>query len=174
MAHSKHQSVRARYGNCCGYCGISETDAGGELTVDHYEPISAGGDDSDENLVYACVRCNQYKGAFAPSEAQQAQGLRLLHPLRDNIAEHLRENEATGRLEGLTPLGAFHIASLALNREALVAHRLRRRVNLLQEARYARLLSENASLRERLTRYKIQSQSAGRRRRRGPPRKRRG
>jgi hypothetical protein len=31
---------------------VSETDAGGELTVDHYDPVSAGGDDSPENLIY--------------------------------------------------------------------------------------------------------------------------
>ena len=107
MAHPKHQTVRVRYGLCCGYCGLSETDAGGELTVDHYDPVSAGGDDSDENLVYACFRCNLHKGAFTPSEAQQAQGLRLLHPLRDNLTEHIQENRETGRLEGLTAVGVL-------------------------------------------------------------------
>jgi hypothetical protein len=35
MAHPKLQMVRARYAFCCGYCGVSEADVGGELTVDH-------------------------------------------------------------------------------------------------------------------------------------------
>ena len=166
MAHTKHQTVRARYDFCCGYCGISETDAGGELTVDHFHPMSAGGGDSDDNLVYACIRCNLYKGALTSVEGTQAQVLRLLHPLRDNINEHLHEDEATGRLESLSPLGAFHINALQLNRDALVAHRLRHRVNLLQEARYAHILAENTSLRARLTRYKILSQSSEQQRRR--------
>ncbi len=55
MAHPKHHAVRQRYGGCCGYCGLSETDTGGELTVDHFRPLSAGGDDGDGNLVYACL-----------------------------------------------------------------------------------------------------------------------
>ena len=38
----------------CGYCGVSETSSGGELTIDHYRPVSQNGDDSDDNLVYAC------------------------------------------------------------------------------------------------------------------------
>ena len=66
MAHPRLPTVRERYAFCCGYCGVSEADVGGELTVDHFCPVSAGGDDSDENLVYACVRCNQYKGALRP------------------------------------------------------------------------------------------------------------
>lgn len=138
MAHFKHQSVRVLYAYCCGYCGLSETDAGGELTVDHHEPVSAGGDDSDDNLVYACFRCNLHKGAFTPSEAQRAQGLRLLHPLRDNLAEHLRENRETGRLESLTALGALHIFTLELNRDALIANRLQR----WQQARLAARLDQ--------------------------------
>jgi DNA-directed RNA polymerase subunit RPC12/RpoP len=65
MAHPRLPTVRERYAFCCGYCGVCEADVGGELTVDHFCPVSAGGDDSDENLVYACVRCNQYKGALS-------------------------------------------------------------------------------------------------------------
>ena len=138
MAHFKHQSVRVLYAYCCGYCGLSETDAGGELTVDHHEPVSAGGDDSDENLVYACFRCNLHKGAFTPSEAQRAQGLRLLHPLRDNLAEHIQENRETGRLESLTAIGALHIFTLELNRDALIANRQQR----WQQARLAARLDQ--------------------------------
>jgi hypothetical protein len=50
MAHPKLQMVRTRYAFCCGYCGVSEADAGGELTVGHFHPVAAGGDHSDENL----------------------------------------------------------------------------------------------------------------------------
>ena len=135
MAHPKHPSVRVRYGACCGYCGISETDAGGGLTVDHFEPVSAGGDDSDDNLVYACFRCNLYKGDLLPVDASRPVEQRLLHPLTDNVSDHLRENRETARLEPLTVTGAFHSASLRLNRVELIAHRLRR-------WQYTRLLAE--------------------------------
>ena len=135
MAHPKLSSVRVRYGACCGYCGISETDAGGGLTVDHFEPVSADGDDSDENLVYACFRCNLYKGDMLPVDANRPVEHRPLRPLTDNLSDHLRENRETARLEALTVTGAFHIASLRPNRLELIAHRLRR-------WQYARLLSE--------------------------------
>ena len=36
MAHPRHEEVRRRYGLRCGYCGVSEAETGGELTVDHF------------------------------------------------------------------------------------------------------------------------------------------
>ena len=152
MAHRKLQAVRKRYAFCCGYCGVSETDAGGELTIDHFRPVSAGGDDSDENLIYACVRCNQHKGALLPETTDFAQERRLLHPLRDDFAAHIWEDEITGRLEGLTATGRFHIEALRLNRPALIVNRQRRNLTALLEARLAQALAENAALSERLAR----------------------
>jgi HNH endonuclease len=150
MAHPKWQTVRERYAFCCGYCGVSEADAGGELTVDHFHPISAGGDHSDENLVYACVRCNQYKWALCQEATALAPERRLLHPLRDDLPAHIREDESTGRLEGLTATGRFHIVALRLNRPALIMHRQRRYLAALLEARLAQALAENKALRERI------------------------
>ena len=169
MAHTKHQAVRTLYDACCGHCGVSETDMGGALTVDHFDPVSAGGDDSDDNLVYACFRCNLYKGFLLPGSIHRQQEHRLLRHLRDNIAEHIREDEVTGRLEGRTATGTFHINSLRLNRVELVAHRLRLRVNQLQEAHYAQVLMENKRLRERLKRRETLRQFPTRRRRGKPP-----
>src|ERR1041385_4798286 len=103
MAHARLRSIRRRYGFACGYCRVSEIDAGGELTVDHFVPESRGGDDSDDNLVYACPRCNWHKQSFQPSALQQSAGARLLHPLLDDLASHLREDLASGELYGLTP-----------------------------------------------------------------------
>lgn len=41
-------------GNKCGYCSAQMADA----TVDHKQPVSRGGDDSFDNLVACCSRCN--------------------------------------------------------------------------------------------------------------------
>ncbi len=148
MPHPRLLQVRQRYECRCGYCGVTETDAGGELTVDHYRPGAAGGGDDEENLVYACARCNQYKGDFFPDSAQRAQGKRVLHPLHDDVGVHLREDSQTGLLEPLTQTGRFHIALLQLNRPALVLHRLRRRSAQLFETKQCLLEMENAHLRE--------------------------
>ena len=43
--------------NCCQYCGATS-----RLTIDHVMPKSKGGDDTWENLVVACSKCNTLKG----------------------------------------------------------------------------------------------------------------
>ena len=146
-AHPKHDEVRGRYSGCCGYCSVSEEDAGGEFTVDHFIPISDAGDDSDQNLVYCCFRCNLYKSSFSPTDDDHAAGHVVLHPTRDDPTKHLRLDESTGLLEALTETGHFHITLLHLNRPALVAHRLRRRRASLREARQQLLEAENSELR---------------------------
>jgi 5-methylcytosine-specific restriction endonuclease McrA len=62
------QAIRELYGRCCGFCGVSESDIGGELQIDHYRPVTRGGSDEPDNLVYACVHCNRFKGNYWPDE----------------------------------------------------------------------------------------------------------
>jgi hypothetical protein len=147
VAHPKHEQVRARYSRRCAYCGIGEADAGGELTVDHYRPVAAGGDDGDDNLVYACFRCNLYKGVFFPNSSELALGRRILHPLLDDAHKHLQVNLQTGEVESLTETGRFHVALLRLNRPELIQFRLRRRLAALQVERLQLLENENLHLR---------------------------
>ena len=40
------------------------------LTIDHIVPKSKGGDDTWENLVTACVKCNNKKGDRSPEDAK--------------------------------------------------------------------------------------------------------
>jgi hypothetical protein len=127
------QSVRKRYGFCCAYCGVSETDVGGELTIDHHKPLTAGGGDDPDNLVYACFRCNLYKGALWPGKTEAGAGRRILHPLLDDPAQHYFQDPKSCRLLPITETGRYHIAALRLNREALVEHRLRRQHRTLIE-----------------------------------------
>ena len=152
VAHPRHDNVRARYKFRCGYCGVSEVDAGGQLTVDHHIPVSAGGDDSDANLVYCCSRCNLFKADFFPDAEQRAAGIRILHPLRDQFDEHVALNEESGELEPLTETGRFHIVWMHLNRPELVAHRLRELLVLAWQERLRLLEGEVAHLREQLIR----------------------
>jgi hypothetical protein len=151
MAHPRHEDVRQRYQRRCGYCGVSEVDTGGELTVDHHRPVSAGGDDSDDNLIYACFRCNTYKGDFDPDDGDAKAGRRVLHPLLDPIALHLHENEAAGLLEPRTETGRFHIFLLRLNRPELVEHRRTRRLAQLLAGAHELLRKENEVLHRRLS-----------------------
>lgn len=58
-------NVFRRDGYMCQYCGTRK----GPLTIDHIVPKTRGGDDSWENLVSACVKCNNKKGNRTPAEA---------------------------------------------------------------------------------------------------------
>lgn len=114
--------VRRQYGARCGYCGVHEAEAGSELEVDHFRPRAAGGQDDLDNLVYCCAACNRFKGDFWPSMDPLTAARRLLHPGRDDLTQHLRE-ESDGQMTALTETGAFHLARLRLNRPPLVALR---------------------------------------------------
>jgi 5-methylcytosine-specific restriction endonuclease McrA len=68
------KNILRRDGFRCQYCGSHSH----PLTLDHIIPKSRGGGDSWENLVAACIPCNNRKGSRTPEEA----GLRLLSPPR--------------------------------------------------------------------------------------------
>jgi 5-methylcytosine-specific restriction endonuclease McrA len=56
------RGVLRRDGHRCAYCGKSAS------TIDHVLPRSRGGEDSWENLVACCLRCNNVKGDRTPLE----------------------------------------------------------------------------------------------------------
>lgn len=112
--------VRQRASFGCEYCGISEQDAGGELTIDHFQPQARSGTDEPTNLLYCCQRCNQYKADYWPeNEAAQV----LWNPRQERSNEHF-VLLADGTFYPRTATGTFTIARLRLNRPPLVAHRL--------------------------------------------------
>lgn len=113
--------VRQRAHFACEYCGVSELQAGGELTIDHYRSLSKGGDDHPDNLVYCCARCNQHKGEYWP---ELPDDLPLWNPRRELPSHHFHAI-ADGSLVPQTDIGAFTLRRLNLNRPQLVARRRR-------------------------------------------------
>jgi hypothetical protein len=114
--------VRSIYVMRCGYCLLSEAEIGAELTFDHFQPQTEGGSDDAANLVYACHACNEFKGEYWGD----TEDTRLLHPLRDELTLHIREN-AEGTLLGISVAGERYINQLQLNRLPLVLHRQNKR-----------------------------------------------
>jgi len=139
------EAVRARAQFACEYCGVHETDSGGLLTIDHFRPVGKGGDDSLKNLIYCCIRCNQYKGDYWPDLPSAPT---LWNPRRDNAVAHVIEME-DGRLEALTETGAFSISLLHLNRPALVAYRQKKR-RALEDAQWRERYCQLAAVLEQL------------------------
>ena len=145
----RREVLRRAYGCRCGYCGVHEEEAGSELEIDHFQPRAAGGGNDLDNLVYCCPTCNRLKGDFWAMRDPSAPQRRVLHPKRDDLASHMRE-DANGRLTALTETGAFHIERLRLNRPPLVALRRTRWevTRLHREVTVAR--QEQVQLRERI------------------------
>lgn len=145
MRRVDRDALRALYQFRCGYCGTTEVDAGGELTVDHFQPGSRNGPDSHDNWVYACFACNDYKGDYWLPDSDH----RILHPLQDDLAEHIRKLDDRVLIP-LTETGRFHIRRLRLNRPQLILQRERNRQLESLRQRMIRLEEENAALLRRL------------------------
>jgi 5-methylcytosine-specific restriction endonuclease McrA len=62
------ENVYARDGGKCQYC--TKPVGRSEATYDHVVPRSQGGKTNWENIVIACVPCNQSKGGRTPAQAR--------------------------------------------------------------------------------------------------------
>lgn len=60
------REVFVRDGYTCQYCGKRSRD----LTLDHIQPRSKGGQHTWDNLVSACYECNHKKGQHTPEQAK--------------------------------------------------------------------------------------------------------
>lgn len=114
------QLVRHRANFACEFCTVTETDTGGELTVDHFQPSAKGGGDDPDNLLYCCMRCNLHKADYWPKTPSEPH---LWNPRNEQMASHLLVL-TDGTLYPTTPVGEFTIARLRLNRPPLIAYRL--------------------------------------------------
>jgi hypothetical protein len=139
------EQVRQRAHLACEYCGVTETDTGGQLSVDHFQPRAHGGPNQADNLLYCCFRCNQYKADYWPTQPNDPA---LWNPRQEPITTHLL-TLADGTLYPITTPGAFTLQRLRLNRPPLVAYRHRQQ----SQAEVLRLLTryrDVVSLLERL------------------------
>src|SRR5262245_49721229 len=129
MRSDERDALRQRFQFRCGSCGVTEIDVGAEITVEHFQPREHGGVDDAANWAYCCHAANVFKGDYwQPGSAR-----RMLHPLHDNLAEHITER-VDGTLSALTETGAFHIQKLHFNRAELVTYRLER--HLIEATRH--------------------------------------
>jgi len=70
---------------------VTELEVGSQLTIDHFQPKTAGGSDEIDNLVYACHACNLYK-----SQAWDPLDPPILHPLKADMNKLIAaESDAT-------------------------------------------------------------------------------
>lgn len=110
----------------CEYCLIPEEETL-NCQVDHIVSLKHGGETTAENLAYACIFCNLYKGTDLGSIIWgTGQLVRFFNPRRDRWSEHFRLNEA--EIEPLTEIGEvtarilqFNVSDRIIEREFLIA-----------------------------------------------------
>ena len=84
------KNILKRDGHKCAYCGRGHL----PLTLDHIVPKSRGGEDTWDNLIAACIRCNNKKGDRTPKEA----GMEML--FQPHTPSHIMIiKNAAGRLD---------------------------------------------------------------------------
>jgi hypothetical protein len=118
----------------CEYCLLHEEDSYTPHQVDHIISKKHGGDSNSDNLAFACIRCNAWKGSDIASVGPEPSRISpLFHPRRDHWAEHFRI--ANGEIVSLTAIGAATVHLLRLN----LAGRVSERRVLMQCGRYPRI-----------------------------------
>lgn len=145
MRPALRDAVRERFAFQCGYCGVHEDALGARLTIDHFQPVSQGGTNDIENLVYACHACNEFKSDFWPRDTQSPP----LHPLRDDLTLHLVES-VKNVLVPLTPRGQVYIQMVRLNRPELVERRRRDYRQQLRQELLSELIQQFESLEQEI------------------------
>ena len=88
------KNIFARDRNLCQYCGSHFPTS--ELSLDHVNPRSQGGENSWTNLVCACTRCNAKKGGRTPEQARMKLIRKPVKPSRNPVISLRLGNEKYG------------------------------------------------------------------------------
>lgn len=70
---AKRQRVIAKTHGHCYYCGLSDA-----RTFDHLTPVARGGDNSADNLMPACSRCNLLKADMTLDEIREFTSFQMM------------------------------------------------------------------------------------------------
>ena len=123
MTAAHRESVRQRASARCEYCRLPDfAMAAGDFHVEHIIARKHGGPDGADNLAWACIFCNLYKGPnLASFDPDTGELTRLFHPRRDRWEDNFRI-EGT-QMVGLTPVGRTTCWLLKMNSEILTSLR---------------------------------------------------
>ncbi len=132
---SLRQLVIDRSDHLCEYCLIHDDDTVLGCSIDHIISLKHGGPNTEDNLAYACVFCNRYKGSDVGSMIWETQDfVRFYNPRRDLWSEHFQLAGVT--IAALSPIGEVTARILGFNDY----ERLLERQILIDRGRYPRRL----------------------------------
>ncbi|MFM7904152.1 MAG: HNH endonuclease [Microcystis sp.] len=106
--------VATRADHLCEYCLIQEQDTALGCAVDHIISLKHGGETDADNLAYACVFCNRFKGSDIGSIVWQTREFtRFYHPRWDYWGEHFKLEDAL--IQPITNIGEVTARILGFN-----------------------------------------------------------
>ena len=115
--------VAARAENRCEYCLLPEHAALHKHEPDHILPVQHGGETTADNLCFACMRCNRYKGSNVGSfDPETGNLVPFFHPRKQKWSEHFALNQ--GVICPLTPEARVTVKLFRLNDEERIKERL--------------------------------------------------
>lgn len=89
LAPELRKLVAKRANYLCEYCLMSEKERPIGCQIDHIVSLKHGGENSEENLAYACLPCNLNKGTDLGSiNRKTGELVRFFNPRRDQWSEH--------------------------------------------------------------------------------------
>jgi hypothetical protein len=117
-------SIRRRASARCEYCRLPDFVFEPEdFHVEHIIARKHGGADTPENLAWACIFCNLYKGPnLSGLDPTTGELTRLFHPRRDRWEAHFQLDGS--KIVGLTPEGRTTSALLEMNSSTMTNLRL--------------------------------------------------
>jgi len=133
MTGGLRETVRQRAVGRCEYCRLPDVALTSEdFHVEHIIARKHGGKDDLENLAWACIYCNLYKGPNAASFDPDTGTLTpLFHSRRERWDDHFRVDD-NARILGRTAVGRTTAWLLAMNSEILASLR----TSLIKECRW--------------------------------------
>ena len=115
-------AVASRAAYRCEYCGFPQAYALHAHEPDHIVPRQHGGEDDAQNLAWACLRCNRYKGPNVGSfDPETGVLVPFFNPRTQEWAVHFVWEGA--RIHPLTAEGRVTVKILRLNDADRVAER---------------------------------------------------
>lgn len=115
-------SVQIRANWCCEYCHLPEQLSSHIHEVDHIIPVRHTGHTELDNLAYACLECNRYRGPNIASIDPLSGALTaLFNPRKQVWQTHFRWEDA--KIVPLMPEGRVTVNILQMNQSLRVEER---------------------------------------------------
>jgi hypothetical protein len=124
--------VRDRAGNRCEYCQHPASHACSPFVCEHVLPRVRGAGNTPSELAWACPTCNSHKYTKTRGrDPLTGRVVSLFHPRRQRWSRHFAWSEDFLLIIGRTATGRATVATLHLNRLALL--NLRRALRAISE-----------------------------------------